>query len=61
MAERTKSTQQAIDDVAVLFPYLTFEERYEWWKRLDCDLVELTIHMRNDMKKFSDFIGAQSE
>lgn len=36
---------ELIEQVATLFPYLDMAERIEWWKRIDCDLVELTKYM----------------
>ena len=45
MKERSESYQRAIDQAAVLFPYLSPAERLEWWDRLNCPLTELTVHM----------------
>jgi hypothetical protein len=42
---RSESHQRAIDQVAVLFPHLSVAERFDWWRRLNCPLGELTVHM----------------
>jgi hypothetical protein len=49
---RTESHQRAIDQAAILFPYLSVEERMEWWDRLQpVNLTELTIHMKDHPKE----------
>jgi len=45
MSAARTSREIAIEQVAILFPYLTISQRVEWWVRLDCDLALLTVNI----------------
>jgi hypothetical protein len=47
--QRNESEELAVQQVAILFPYLSPAERYDWWEQLSniCSLTELTAHIPN--------------
>lgn len=46
MSERSESHQRAIDQTAILYPYLEPAERINmYWQLQPCDLTELTINI----------------
>lgn len=53
--------EETIEQVAILFPYLTPDERLDWWKRLGCNLTELTVHMESASDKLNRLLAEKAE
>ena len=57
--KETNVMDLAIEEVATLFPYLSINDRIEWWCALGCDLNLLTVHIVSFQDRVNTAIAAR--